>query len=112
MNSHSDAAARPQAVALNARRLEKNTLRGFFDLQLSSGLVLRSCSLHFSHGRWWVGMPAKPYKTAAGAEAWTQIVDFADTRTRRRFQEIALDAAAEAFPEVVSAAEQEPGAAP
>ncbi len=88
------AAARPQAAAvvLTARRIEKNSLRGFFDLRLPSGLVLRGCSLHLSHGRWWIGMPAQSYTKNDGAQAWSAVVDFANWQSRKRFQEIALAA--------------------
>jgi hypothetical protein len=83
------AAARSTAVVLCARRVEKNSLKGFFDLRLPSGLVLRSCSLHLSHGRWWVGTPAQSYTNSDGAQKWSAVVDFADARTRKRFQEVA-----------------------
>src|SRR5262245_44539223 len=36
---------KPAATATNFRRFEKNTLKGFFDLELPSGLVLYDCSL-------------------------------------------------------------------
>jgi hypothetical protein len=76
-------AARPSATVLCARRVEKNSLRGFFDLRLPSGLVLRSCSLHLSHNRWWVGMPVQSYTNADGERSWSAVVDFADDRTQQ-----------------------------
>jgi hypothetical protein len=98
------------AVVLGARRVEKNTLRGFFDLRLPSGLVLRGCSLHLSHGRWWVGMPSQSYTNRDGAQAWSPIVDFTDARSRKRFQEVALAAlvAHGLFPEIAESAEAQP----
>jgi hypothetical protein len=101
------AAARPFATVLCTRRVEKNSLRGFFDLRLASGLVLRSCSLHLSHNRWWIGMPAQSYTNADGAQKWSAVVDFADARTRKRFQEIALAALVVdgAFPEIAESRE-------
>jgi hypothetical protein len=101
-------AARPSAaVVLTARRVERNTLKGFVDLRLASGLVLRGCSVHLSRGRWWVGMPARPFKSADGADAWSPVVDFADTRSRRRFQQVALAAlvADGSFPEIAESTE-------
>ena len=78
------AAARPQAAAvvLTARRIEKNSLRGFFDLRLPSGLVLRGCSLHLSHGRWWIGMPARtiPKTTARKHGARRQLRQLAEPK--------------------------------
>jgi hypothetical protein len=52
------------SVAILARkRLEppRNTLLGFLDLQLRSGLILRDCGLHrHANGRIWISMPGKP----------------------------------------------------
>jgi hypothetical protein len=82
---------------LRFRPCEKNTLRAFFDLQLASGIVLRGCTLHLTCGRHWTGLPAKPFKTAGGADSWSPIVDFTDKTTRDRFQRQATAAALEAY---------------
>jgi hypothetical protein len=63
----------PAATATNFRRVEKNTLKGFFDLEPPSGLILRRCSLHF-RDRWWVGFPGRPYKYQAGGETWAAAI--------------------------------------
>ena len=55
----------PAMRATNVRRCRKNTLRGFFDLVLPSGLILRGCALHLSHGRHWVETPASRTPTRA-----------------------------------------------
>ena len=78
-----------QALALNARRHEKNSLRGFFDLALPSGMIVKGCTLHVSHGRAWVAMPGRPYTDANGAQAWSNLLDFRDRATKERFQELA-----------------------
>jgi len=88
----------PGLLATNLRRHEKNTLRAFFDLELPSGLLLRGCTLHFSHDRHWVGLPGRPYKDAAtGKDTWAAIVDFRDKPTRDKFQQLATDAAVAAW---------------
>ena len=84
------------AKATNLRRFEKNTLKAFLDLELPSGMILRGCSLHFRE-RWWVGLPARPYKDQNGADAWAKVVDFVDTDARDRFQRTALAAALAAY---------------
>ena len=71
----------------------KNSLLGFFDLMLDSGLILRGCALHLSHGKHWVGLPARPYTEPSGAATWAAIVDFRDRRTRDSFQQQATAAA-------------------
>src|SRR5690348_13620190 len=85
--------AGPPARILGFKPFEKNTLRGFFDIELASGLILRGCTLHEKNGRRWVGLPAKPYAANDGAQSWAAIVDFRDKRTAARFQELATAAA-------------------
>jgi hypothetical protein len=80
---------------LNFRAHEKNTLRGFFDLQLG-GLVIRGCMLHQKGSRSWVSFPAKPYSNG-GVETWCNIIDFADTDARKRFQAMIVPLAVEAL---------------
>jgi hypothetical protein len=82
----------PPITVLNFRKYEKNTLRAVFDLQLASGLVLRGCMLHQSHGRQWIGLPSKPYTGADSSQRWQPIVDFANAEKRRKFQALALEA--------------------
>jgi hypothetical protein len=93
-------AVHPAAVALNARRHERNTLRGFFDLRLPSGMVIKGCCVHLKAGRAWIGLPGRPYKDASGHETWANVIDFADKESNRRFQAIALAAVVGDFPEV------------
>jgi hypothetical protein len=88
--------------ARNFRKFSKNTLVGFFDLFLDSGLILRGCTLHLSHERYWVGLPAKPY-TKDGAETWASIVDFNGKNVRKKFQKEAVAAALAAFGEEAAA---------
>src|SRR5262249_9018614 len=87
---------KPAATATNFRRLEKNTLKALFDLELPSGLVLCGCSLHFRE-RWWVGFPARPYKDQDGNEIWAKVIDFVDKESGDRFQKMALVAALAAY---------------
>ena len=89
---------------LRFRPYEKNTLRGFADLELTRvGLVLRDCTYHrHASGKEWVGFAAKPYETKTGETAWQPIVEFAEgaTEARKQFQQQALEA-------IHAAAEQE-----
>ena len=98
---------RLQAVATNPRRHERNTLRGFVDLRLPSGMIVKGCTVHMKGPRAWVGLPGRPYKDAAGVETWANIIEFADKEAGRRFQQLALSAAAEHFPEIAVAEEEQ-----
>jgi hypothetical protein len=79
---------REQAIALNVRRHEQNALRGFFDLQLKDGSIIKDCVLYRAGCSSWV--------------AWPELVDFVDQETRQRFQAMALAAAKEVLPEFSS----------
>jgi hypothetical protein len=83
----------PAPVVLNFKSFEKNSLKGFFDLELASGMMLAGCTLHESHGKFWVGLPARPYATPDNSQSWVKIVDFRDKRTAAKFQEMAVAAA-------------------
>lgn len=48
------------------RAARKNTLLGFFTLALDSGLVIRDCALHESHGKRWFAFPARAVLDGAG----------------------------------------------
>lgn len=98
-----------RCIALNVRRLDRNTLKGTFDLQLASGLLLRGCMLHLSHRHWWIGLPSRPHTSAAGAQTWTPIIDFRDRAAKDRFQAIAMAAIAAHFPEITAAADPDRG---
>jgi hypothetical protein len=77
------------------RPYEKNTLKGFADLELTRvGLVLRDCTWHEKNGKEWVGFAARPYENKDGSTAWQPIIEFAEdaTEARRQFQQQALEA--------------------
>ena len=76
----------------NYRGYEKNSLRGFCDLILPSGLILRSCTHHKNGKSEWVSLPARPYKQPDGTPAWQPIVEFTSKEQRSKFCDAALEA--------------------
>jgi hypothetical protein len=54
---------------LKWRPLVKNSLRGFADVELPIGLVIREIPLLTSHGKCWASLPAKPVLDAVGRQA-------------------------------------------
>lgn len=73
---------------LNWKDFEKNTLKGIFDLELASAeftILLRGATYHEKGDSIWVGMPAKPYKTKGGADAWANIVDWPSSAAKCAF---------------------------
>jgi hypothetical protein len=90
------AAVRPFAptasgfVAGNWKAISKNTLAGIFDLKLPSGLILCGCQLHQKNETRWIGLPATRYLKSDGTLSdYVKCVDFVDTKSRNRFQELA-----------------------
>jgi hypothetical protein len=94
--------ARPAGmVAVNFRAVAKNTLRGFFDLHLASGLVVHECSLHQkADGARWIGLPSRPQvdgsgtvrRDQAGKTLYTPILEIPDAGRRKAFRDQALRA--------------------
>jgi len=87
--------------AMNWRRVEKNTLRGFFDLVLPSGIVVKGCTFHRKDDASWVGLPASPQldrdgkaliTPKTGKIAYTAVIEIPDRPTRDKFQAQALAA--------------------
>jgi|HubBroStandDraft_6_1064221.scaffolds.fasta_scaffold92834_3 hypothetical protein len=81
--------------ALNFKPLRKRTLRGYTDLELPSGLILRGCSWHENeNGDQWVGLPTRAYTGADGSTKYAPVVEFAESarEARKKFQEQALAA--------------------
>jgi hypothetical protein len=79
---------------IRLRRFEKNTLKGFADLELTRvGLVIRDCAWHESHGKQWIGFPARPYDVN-GERRWQPLVEFAQgaAAAREQFQKLAIEA--------------------
>ena len=81
---------------LKLRRYEKNTLKGFVDLELTRvGIIIRDCTWHqHADGKEWVGFPAKPYETKTGETAWQPLVEFAEgaKEAGEQFRKQALEA--------------------
>jgi hypothetical protein len=84
-------------LCIKLRRYEKNTLRGFVDLQLTRvGLILRDCTWHVHEdGKEWVGFPARNYTdNTTGEIKWQPLIEFAPgaKRAREEFREQAIAA--------------------
>lgn len=88
-------------VAANWRPRQVNTLQGFVDLELPSGLTLHDCTLHEQLGARWIGLPARPQLATdgtarrdpkTGKTLYTPVVEIRDKAARGRFQAAALDA--------------------
>jgi hypothetical protein len=87
-------------IARDFRMVEKNTLKGFFTLELDSGLILHECALHEKDGKPWVGLPAKPQIDAEGhhrigadgKKQYTPDIEFVSKKLRDAFSAQAVKA--------------------
>jgi len=60
------------------KEYEKNTLRGFVDVELPSGMILKSMTWHQKDDSEWIGLPAKEYIKDDGSKSYSNLVDFKD----------------------------------
>jgi hypothetical protein len=85
--------SRPQTITvLSWRACARNTLLGFADVHLPSGIVIRGVTVHQKGERRWVGLPARPYETDSGSTSWAPVVEVPDRETRERFEGLILAA--------------------
>jgi hypothetical protein len=79
-------------TVLSWRACARNTLLGFADVSLPSGIVIRGLAIHQKGERRWVGLPARPYETDSGSTSWAPVVEIPDRETRKRFEGLVLAA--------------------
>lgn len=58
------------------REYSKNTLQGFVDIRLTTGIILREFTYHIKNSSEWVNPPARLYKDKDGSDKWARIIDF------------------------------------
>jgi hypothetical protein len=76
----------------NWRPYQKNSLKGFFDASLPSGLQFHELMLHERNGSRWVAFPAREWKNGAGERQYARFVDFRDRESQDRFRDAVLTA--------------------
>lgn len=74
----------------NFKPFEKNTLRGFFSLNVS-GMVIDGFTYHQKGGKRWVGFPAKSYIDDNGDTQWQAFIRIKDKSRYEKFQKWARD---------------------
>jgi DNA-binding cell septation regulator SpoVG len=93
----------------NFKTFEKNSLRGFFDAILTSGMILRGCSLFEKNGARWVGLPSKKFTDRNGVESYQAIIEFVDRDRANDFRDACVDAVDKWLAEQAPTAKQSPG---
>jgi hypothetical protein len=84
---------RPQTpVASDWKAFSKNTLKGFFTLQLPSGMVIHGLTAHVKGESRWIGLPGQKFVKTDGTTSYTPVIEFTDRLTADRFRDLALAA--------------------
>jgi len=81
----------------NAKRIDKNTLVGKFDLEMPSGLKISGMMLFEKDGKRWVNFPSREWVGDDGAKQYSPFLEFASKEARGRFQTAVLPLAEEAI---------------
>jgi hypothetical protein len=82
---------------MNARKLSKGALIGFFDVELPSGMKLNGCTLLEKDGKRWIGLPSKEWVKGDGTKSWVPIVEIPDRADRDKFAALVLPEAEKAL---------------
>jgi hypothetical protein len=81
----------------NPRPLDKNSLRGVFDIQMPSGLIVRGAMLFEKNGKRWVGFPSKEWVKQDGTKSYSPILEFSSREVSDKFQKAVLPLAEQAL---------------
>jgi hypothetical protein len=101
-----------RAICLDWRPVHRanprSTLRGYLDVLLPSGLILRQLSVCASDGSWWIVCPSRlrvnsdNVRVGVGEHArWDPVIELKDRHTRLRFINAVLAALRADYPEVL-----------
>jgi hypothetical protein len=71
---------------------EDSSLRGHFELQLGSGMVITGMSLHEKGKVRWVGTPGQSFKRSDGTTGYSRTIAFVDREIEDNFRRQALRA--------------------
>jgi hypothetical protein len=86
---------KPRARLISFRRVNKGSLRGFGNVELPSGLILKEVSVHVSHGKQWALLPSKPMvdrdgnllRDAGSKISYASVVEWAIPALRDEFSQ-------------------------
>ena len=81
----------------NARRIDKNSPIGKFDLKVPSGLVVRGVRQFEKAGKRCVGFPSKEWIKSDGIQSYSPSLEFSSRDAADRFQALALPLAEQAL---------------
>lgn len=100
---------RPAMAVTDFKPINAGAMRGFVDVHLPSGMVLRRCTVFAKDEKAWVSPPSKQVigrdgtvqKTADGKTRYEPTVSFVDRATQERWSETVIEALRTAHPEAL-----------
>jgi hypothetical protein len=81
----------------NAKLINKGALIGSFDVELPSGLIIRSCTLFEKAGSHWISFPAREYQKQDASKGYFQFIAFRDPATSDKFKDAVMPFVLAAF---------------
>jgi len=81
---------------LNFKLLEKGVLKAKFDLELSSGLIIRDMTWFAQAAAEWLSFPSRPYESE-GKTKYFPFIHFVDENKKLNFLKQAMESAKEHF---------------
>src|SRR5262249_24814482 len=105
-----NASPKLRAKRLEWRPMHRNTLRGFTNIELPIGLVIRDICVHKKNGRIWASLPARPVLDAdrkhvvnhAGRKQFAALLGWRDRDLADRFSAAVVDLLRAERPEALS----------
>jgi hypothetical protein len=106
--------ARTEILAFAPRR--QNTLAGFAEFRLPSGMILHDVGIHIAGTSAWASLPGKPMldrndvvlRDDRGKIKYSNVIAFATKKMRDRFSEAIIEAVRVAYPDVLVPTEGRP----
>jgi len=84
---------------------ESGALIGFADLMLSSGMLIRSCSVFQKEGRMWISFPSRQYEDDSGEKKYYNYIVIPDSEKYKQFMQGAVTAVKEKMADIGPVAE-------
>jgi hypothetical protein len=81
----------------NPKVIRKNSLIGFFDLEMPSGLIVRGVMLLEKNGKRWINFPSKEFAKQDGTRGFIPLLEFSTREISDRFQGAVLPLAERAL---------------
>jgi hypothetical protein len=95
-----------QLKLVNPRKMNKNTLRGFFDLEVGP-LLIEGYSFHKKNEKQWVNPPSREYQDKqTGETRYAPIIRVPDRDRYWKFQELCVGEAQKLFDTLPDGGEQ------